>query len=152
MTKYIKQNKIYSTPILIEKDLQKIYTDDQQLILAQGYAKYQAPAKSVQTLIKQSVLRINAETDKKILNDFVYNQNEFYLTMQNQQNFANMFVAKEFLTYPVTIKTKTGYTQLANQEEVTMFYLSGINYVKQCLEQGWTKKAAAEEQIRTNNA
>lgn len=152
MTKYIKQNKIYSTPILIEKNSQKIYTDNQQLILAQGYTKYQVPTKSVQTLIKQSVLQINAETDKKILNDFVYNQNEFYLTMQNQQNFANMFVAKEFLTYPITIKTKTGYTQLANQEEVTMFYLSGINYVKQCLEQGWAKKAAAEEQIRTNNA
>ena len=151
MPKYTKQNKIYTTPVLIKKDGKNIYTNDETLILAEGYTIYQAPKKSVETLVKESVLRINAETDNKILNGFKYGQDEYYLTMQNQQNFANMFIAKDYLEYPITVKTKTGYAQLADVEQVTMFYLSGVNYIKQCLAEGWQKKIKKEEQIRTNN-
>lgn len=151
MQKYTKQNKIYTTPVLIKKDGKNIYTNDETLILAEGYTIYQAPKKSVETLVKESVLRINAETDNKILNGFKYGQDEYYLTMQNQQNFANMFIAKDYLEYPITVKTKTGYAQLADVEQVTMFYLSGVNYIKQCLAECWQKKIKKEEQIRTNN-
>lgn len=152
MKRYIKDSKVYNTPILIKINDKTIYTNDEQLILNNGYSEYTAPVKTEQQLINESVLRINAETDKKILNDFKYGQNEYYLTMQNQQNFANMFIAKEYLTYPITIKTKTGYAELANQEQVTMFYLSGVNYIKQCLAQCWQKKTKAEAEIKASNS
>ena len=63
-------------------------------------------------------------------------------------NFANMYMAKEYLDYPQTIKTQDGYAQLANAAEVTNFYLLGISYVKQCLEECWAAKQAKEAEIR----
>ena len=65
-------------------------------------------------------------------------------------NFANMYIAKEYLTYPQQIKTKNGFIELQSAEEITEFYLSGISFVKSCLEEGWIKKAQAEEQIRND--
>ena len=130
MKRYVKDKKIYELPIMLQIDGNNIYTNDQELILQNGYEVFTAPEKTKEQKIQLSVVRINRQTDKKILQGFVWRGNEFYLSMQNQQNFANMFVAKEYLTYPITIKTKKGYIELNNIEEVTDFYLSGINYVK----------------------
>jgi hypothetical protein len=70
--------------------------------------------------------------------------------MENQTNFANMFIARDFLTYPQTIKTKDGFMVLEDASEVTNFYLAGVQFVKQCLEEGWQKKLDAETEIRKN--
>lgn len=150
MKRYVKDKKIYELPIMLQIDGNKIYTNDQELILKNGYEVFTAPEKTKEQKIQLSVVRINRQTDKKILQGFVWRGNEFYLSMQNQQNFANMFVAKEYLTYPITIKTKKGYIELNNIEEVTDFYLSGINYVKVCLQQGWKKKAQEQERIKNS--
>lgn len=149
---YVKDGKTYFAPIVIEQSGIRIYTNDKDKILAAGYAEYVAPERSVESLIADSDRNINRETDNKILNDFTWRDNKFYLTMENQTNFANMFVAKEFLSYPVTVKTQDGFIELADQSEVTEFYLAGINFVKQCLEEGWTRKAEAAEAIRNGGA
>lgn len=148
MKRYIKDNKIYSLPIVIQKDGKTICTNNEAIILQNGYEIYTPPEKSIEQQIQLSIKRINKQTDEKILNDFTWKDNEFYLTMQNQTNFANMFIAKDYMDYPITIKTKTGFTILSNQQQVTDFYLSGIGFVKKCLEQGWQKKAEEEQRIR----
>lgn len=148
MKRYIKNNKIYDLPIVINKDGKTICTNNESIILQNGYSIYTPPEKSTEQLIEQSVERINKETDEKILNDFTWNENEFYLTMENQTNFANMYISKEYLTYPITIKTKTGFMNLSNQEQVTEFYLAGVGFIQKCLEQGWRKKAQEEQEIR----
>lgn len=148
MKRYIKNEKIYDLPIMIQKDGKTIYTNNQTLILQNGYEIYTPPKKSIEQLIQESVERINKQTDEKILNDFVWNENEFYLTMENQTNFANMYISKEYLTYPVTIKTKTGFMTLNSKEQVTQFYLAGVGFIQKCLEQGWKKKAEEEQEIR----
>ena len=145
---YTKNGKNYSTPIVIEQDGKRIYTNDHDKIIAAGYTEYVAPERTIESLIADSERSINNDTDRKILNDFVWRGNKFYLTLENQTNFANMFVAKEFLNYPVTVKTQDGFIELADQSEVTEFYLFGINFVKQCLEDGWQRKAAAAEEIQ----
>lgn len=171
MKKYTKDNKVYTLPITLERKKEieeeiindngekeiikkvvdvKTITNDEKLILAAGYTVYTPPKVSIETLIERSNMRINQETDRKILNDFTWNGEEFYLTMENQQNFANLFIAKDYITYPQTIKTKNGYFILNNKEEVTEFYLAGVAFIKECLEAGWQKKLDAESFIRKN--
>ena len=152
MKKYIKDEKIYITPIKIVKNDKIIFTTDEKLIKEAGYEVYNyvEPKQSLDTLIQLSNERINKETDEKILNEFVWNGEEFYLTSENQQNFTNLFIAKDILSFPQTIKSKTGYVVLEDIPALTSFYVAGITFVKQCLEEGWQKKAEAEQEIRNN--
>jgi hypothetical protein len=169
--RYIKNNKIYLAPIIISKEVEyteKIkdengvetevkktkkvnqYTNDEKTILAAGYKVYEPPKATLESLIDNSNGRINAITNRKILNEFVYNGYEFYLTSENQTNFANMYIARDFLDYPQKVKTKDGFMDLADASEVTNFYLAGVQFIKQCLEDGWRQKAEAEAIIRKN--
>ena len=147
--KYIKDNKIYTTPIKIETSNGVSYTNDEKTILENGYSIYVKPKPSLESLIRLSEERINSETDEVILNNFVYKNNEFYLTIENQTNFANLFIAKDFLTYPQKIKTKTGFMELNSKEDVQSFYLSCVSFVKECIESGW--KTKEEESIKITN-
>ena len=153
MKQYIKDEEIFDLPIIIQNEDGTVScTNDEAVILAAGYEEYiyEPQKKPLEILIQESDNEINKETDEKILNEFTWKENEFYLTSENQMNFANMFMAKDYLTYPQTIKTKTGFIQLSSTVEVAEFYLSGIQFVKNCLEEGWQKKAQAAEEI-TNN-
>lgn len=147
-TKYTKNNKIYTPPIKVEAADGISYTNNVDTILANGYSIYVKPKPSLERLIHLSEERINSETDEIILNNFVYQDNEFYLTTENQTNFANMFVARDFLTYPQKVKTKTGFMTLESKEEVQDFYLAGVYFIKQCLEEGWKKKEDEASRIR----
>lgn len=152
MRQYIKNNKIYTIPIIIHKRNKTIYTTDHEVILENGYKEYIPQEEEVQLSIEQQIEisnnEINKQTDQKILNNFSYKGNPIYLTTENQINFANMYIAKDKLTYPITIKTQFGFMELQTAEDVEEFYLEGLNFIKQCLEEGWTAKAIAEQEIR----
>lgn len=150
MKEYIKDNKVYSAPIKLEIDDSTIYTNDDELLKQYGYIEYVKPEykPTLEQLIEQSNQAINAITDEKILNGFKYAGAEFYLTTENQANFSNLFVAKDYLTYPQQVKTKTGFYTIDNVSQVSSFYLAGVNYIKNCLVEGWKKKAEAEQKIR----
>ena len=167
--KYIKDNRVYTTPIKIQKEVEYIekeknengeeieikktkkiiqYTNVEKDILEAGYSVYVTPKLSVETLIKRSIETINRETDEKILNDFVWRDNEFYLSMENQFNFKNLYDLRSVREYPITIKTKTGFTTLNDVHDVEEFYLEGVRFVEECLKEGWERKAREEEKIR----
>lgn len=150
MKQYIKDNKIYNAPIRIEDGDKFTFTNDNELLKQYGYIEYVKPEykPTLEELIEQSNQSINQETDEKILNGFVYDGAEFYLTTENQTNFANLFIARDFLEYPQQVKTKDGFMQIDNVEEVSGFYLAGVTYIKECLEEGWKQKAEAEQRIR----
>ena len=169
--RYIKEGKIYFTPIQIQKEVEYIekekneageeievkktkkitnYTNVEKDILEAGYSVYVTPKLSVETLVKRSVETINRETDERILNDFRWNGNEFYLSLENQFNFKNLYDLRERKEYPITIKTKTGFTTLEDVKEVEEFYLAGVLFVEECLKEGWRRKAETEENIRNN--
>ena len=149
---YIKDNRIYNLPIELKTEEGIVYTNDEKLLNEHSYTRYEyvAPKLSLEAEIELSNDNINRNTDEKILNEFVYNGYEFYLTMENQTNFANMYIAKDFLTYPQKVKTKDGFMELEDASEVTNFYLAGVQFVKECLEEGWRQKADAEAEIRKN--
>lgn len=154
--KYTKDGKIYDLPILLEVEKEengvvtkiKRYTNDKALILSAGYTEYIAPKQPLSVLIEQSDEAINAVTDMKILNDFEYNGERFYLTTENQINFGNMYIIRDVLQYPTTIKTQEGFLELKNAEEVSDFYMQAVAFVKNCIEDGWAQKSAAATEIR----
>lgn len=152
MKQYIKDNKIYNAPIKIKNGDETIITSDSKILKDYGYEVYiPQPVKiSLEEMIENSNNSINKETDEKILNDFVWNDNEFYLTIENQFNFKNLFDLRDLKEYPITIKTKTGYALLNDAYDLSGFYLSGVQFVENCLKEGWQKKIEAEESIRKN--
>ena len=145
---YIKNNVIM-TPgkgsVVING--RRVFNPTEEQLIADHWSPYTKPKRSLKSLILESDTTINRETDKKILNEFTWNGERFYLTMENQFNFKNLYDLRDMREYPVLIKTKTGFMQLDNAEEVAEFYIAGVNFVDQCLKEGWVKKAEAADKI-----
>ena len=151
MKQYIKDGKIYNSPVEVKiSDKITTYTNNEKFLKEHGYEEY-VPTLYKPTMeeeIEDSVKMINEETDERILNDFVWNGNEFYLSLENQFNFKNLYDLREVKEYPIAIKTKTGFTTLNDVKEVEEFYLSGVKFVENCLKECWERKADAEKSIR----
>ena len=151
MKQYIKDGKIFNLPVEVKIGDEVTYTNNEKFLKEHGYEEYiQKPYKpTMEEEIEQSVEIINKETDERILNDFVWRDNEFYLSLENQFNFKNLYDLRERKEYPITIKTKTGFTTLNDVQDVEEFYLAGFKFIEECLKEGWEKKAASEEKIRS---
>ena len=152
MKQYIKDGKIYNLPVEVKIGDEITYTNNEEFLKEHGYEEYifvPTPYKpTMEEEIEKSVETINKETDERILNDFVWNGNEFYLSLENQFNFKNLYDLREIKEYPITIKTKTSFTTLNDVHDVEEFYLAGVLFVEECLKEGWKRKAEAEEKIR----
>ena len=151
MKQYIKDGKIYNLPVEVKSGDEVTYTNNEKFLKEHGYEQYiQKPYKpTMEEEIEDSVKTINRETDERILNDFRWRGNEFYLSLENQFNFKNLYDLREVKEYPVTIKTKTGFTTLNDVHDVEEFYLAGFKFIEECIKEGWEKKAASEEKIRS---
>ena len=151
MKQYIKDGKIYNLPVEVKMGDEVTYTNNEMFLKEHGYEEYiQKHYKpTMEEEIEQSIETINKETDERILNDFVWRDNEFYLSLENQFNFKNLYDLRERKEYPITIKTKTGFTTLNDVQDVEEFYLAGFKFIEECLKEGWEKKAASEEKIRS---
>jgi hypothetical protein len=150
MNKFIKDGQIYNSPITIVGENGKFVSSNPEFLKQYGYEVYVPQPRPLTTMeeINRAITRINQKTEDKILNGFTWNGEKFYLTIENQTNFANLFIARDYLEFPQTIKTKTGYCILNNKEELTDFYLAGVKFIKKCLEEGWQEKTTEEEEIR----
>ena len=150
MKQYIKDGKIYNSPVEVKIGDDVTYTNNEKFLKEHGYEEYiQKPYKpTMEEEIENSIRLINRETDERILNDFVWRDNEFYLSLENQFNFKNLYDLRERKEYPITIKTKTGFTTLNDVQEVEEFYLAGVEFIENCLKDGWRRKADAERKIR----
>lgn len=151
MKQYIKDGIIHNSPVEVKIGDEVTYTNNEAFLKEHGYEEYiQKPYKpTMEEEIEQSVETINKETDERILNDFRWKGNEFYLSLENQFNFKNLYDLRERKEYPITIKTKTGFTTLNDVQDVEEFYLAGFKFIEECLKEGWEKKAASEEKIRS---
>lgn len=145
----IINNKIVFPPVN-DGNKMNVYQDSEWLIANGFHELTEEELKSVREAEikernKRRIEAINKRCDNEILNDFKWKDNEFYLSMENQMNFANLYTAKDLLTYPQTIKTKTSYIELQNANEVTEFYIAGVNHIKACLEKCWKEKQRFEK-------
>ena len=141
---------IYNLPVEVKIGDEITYTNNEKFLKENGYEEYvPTPYKpTMEEEIENSIRMINEETDRKILNDFVWDGNEFYLSIENQFNFKNLYDLRDSREYPITIKTKTGFTTLEDIRDVECFYLDGVKFVEDCLKEGWQRKLEAEEKIR----
>ena len=102
---------------------------------------------------------IDAETDAKILNGYEWevlhgedagSTVKVWLSAENQENFKakhDLALAyPQLTTWPVTYKISEHadkspvYEHFANIEELARFYLGGVAYIEQTLQEGWQKK------------
>lgn len=150
--KYTKDGKIFETPIKMKKDGKVIFTNDHNLIITTGYKEYKEVVKEIKITLEEAIEasneKINKETDEKILNEFTWNGVQFYLSMENQFNFKNLHDMRMTKEYPVIVKAKDGFMSLNDHREVRQFYMSGVQFIEECIKEGWERKAAAEEKIR----
>lgn len=89
--------------------------------------------------------RIDAATGAAILAGFDHRGVRFKLTQEDQLNFANAYVARASLSYPLTVKgAGLVFLDLADASEVEAFYLTGLSHVQGCLSRGWADKLALD--------
>ena len=100
--------------------------------------------------VKQLIIdTIDANTDEKILNGFVWNGIQVYLSAEKQFDFKAVFdlnTQKNGAFLPVKFKLgedaegNAVYHTFTDMEELTDFYTSAVAYINQCLNEGWAEK------------
>ena len=112
------------------------------------------PKKAVNQLtlqmVKDSIIKdIDARTDAKILNGYPFTPDGaeepiiVWLSKENQTNFSE---AHRLQIVPVKFKLNETedkepiYHTFETFEELDSFYKGGVQYINQCLNEGWTEK------------
>ena len=100
--------------------------------------------------VKQLIIdTINANTDEKILNGFVWNGIRVYLSSENQNNFKAAYdlnVQTSGVMLPMKFKLgedaegNAVYYTFANMGDFSNFYMSAVEHINQCLNEGWAEK------------
>jgi len=110
--------------------------------------------------IRQAIIAdIDAQTDDKILCGMewkiLHGDDEgkivkVWLSKENQENFKAKHDAAltypQLVTFPITYKVSENndktpvYEHFQTIEELARFYLGGLDYIEQCLREGWMKK------------
>lgn len=96
---------------------------------------------------------IDNQTDEKILNSYEFtpdgeeNPIVVWLSKENQTNFSE---AHRLQIVPIkfklneTVEKQPIYHEFVTFEELDRFYKGGVQYVNQCLNEGWAKKDAID--------
>lgn len=92
---------------------------------------------------------VNAQTDAKILNGFVWNDKPVYLSTENQMNFKAAYdIARDTAGASLPVKFKLGedadgapvYHTFKKLEPLQDFVIKAMAYVVAMLNDGWAKK------------
>lgn len=92
---------------------------------------------------------INKQTDEKILTGFVWNNKPVWLSEENQKNFSEaQRVAMMTEGQSLPVKFKLGededgepvYHTFNSLNVLTEFYMQGVAFINQCLQEGWQRK------------
>ncbi len=100
--------------------------------------------------VKDAIIKdIDAHTDEKILNGYPFTPDGaeepiiVWLSKENQTNFSE---AQRLQIIPVKFKLNETedkqpiYHTFETVEELDRFYLGGVQYINQCLNEGWAEK------------
>jgi len=113
------------------------------------FNKKQYPDLTLQDVKDAIYADINAETDRRILEDFVWEGKNVWLSSENQFNFKaayDLAVQTKGKSLPVKFKigeTADGepvYHTFEDMEEFTDFYTKAIAFINTCLNEGWELK------------
>jgi len=113
------------------------------------FYKKQHPNLTLQDVKDAIYADANAETDRRILEDFVWEGKNVWLSSENQFNFKaayDLAIQTQGASLPVKFKlgeTAEGepvYHTFEDMEEFTDFYTKTIAFINQCLNEGWQRK------------
>ncbi|MCP4074544.1 MAG: hypothetical protein GY742_22920 [Hyphomicrobiales bacterium] len=110
---------------------------------------YVADTSKKQELLQLLKAKIDVETDENILNGFLYEDKSVKLSLENQMNYKAEYDMRELLTYPHKIKADNEYVMLESSDEYAAFYVAGVQYIRTCIETGWTEKDALDTKTTT---
>ena len=104
--------------------------------------------------VKDAIIKdIDARTDAKILNSYPFTPDGaeepiiVWLSKESQTNFSE---AQRLQIIPVKFKLNETedkhpiYHTFETVEELNRFYLGGVQYINQCLNEGWAEKDAID--------
>ena len=105
--------------------------------------------------IKEAVLAdIDARTDKKSEYGYTWDGKPVRLNWENRQNFKAVHDAAamypEQVPFPQTFKLGVDedgedvFHEFKSMEELAQFYLGGLAWIAQCVEEGWHKKKSMD--------
>lgn len=102
--------------------------------------------------IKTFILNaINKRTDEKILSGFVWNDNQVWLSSENQFNYKAAFdlaMQTNGANLPTVFKFGSSeepiYHKFDTLEELSDFYMKAMTYINEQLAIGWVKKDAID--------
>lgn len=147
---------------------QKVSNEESRIVFAYGiepvdennstwgevfFYKKQHPTITIDEVKKAIISDINSQTDENILSGFVWNGKKVWLSQENQFNFKaayDLAVQTNGMSLPVKFKlgeTEEGepvYHTFEKLDDITDFYISAINYINQCLNEGWEMKDGIE--------
>jgi hypothetical protein len=91
-------------------------------------------------LLEIARAKIDSQTDERILNGFEHAGHRFYLSLENQMNYKAECDLRHSLTYPVIIKTASGYAPISSPAEYLEFYTAAYRFIRETVGAGWIKK------------
>lgn len=115
--------------------------------------KKQYPIITLQTVKDAIIADINARIDEKILNGYQFTPDggeqaiTVWLSKESQTNFSE---AHRLQMVPVKFKLNEDeqkqpiYHTFTEFSELDRFYIGGVQYINQCLNEGWTEKDAID--------
>lgn len=152
-----------------QSDFALMRTEGTQIIIGYGlkningtdlyeWFEFYIPKKAVNQLslqdVKDAIIKdINDRTDARILNGYQFTPSgseepvTVWLSTENQHNFQE---AQRLQVVPVKFKLNEDenkqpiYHIFTTTEELDAFYLGGVQYVQQCLNEGWAEKDAID--------
>ena len=108
--------------------------------------------------IKSFILNaINRRTDDKILSGFIWNDNQVWLSSENQFNYKAAFdlaMQTNGANLPTVFKFGSSeepiYHKFDTLEELTDFYMKAMTYINEQLAIGWAKKDSIDWSVYEN--
>ena len=108
--------------------------------------------------IKSFILNaINKRTDEKILSGFVWNDNQVWLSSENQFNYKAVYdvaVQTNGANLPLTFKFGDSenpiYYEFEELEDLQDFYLKALEHINEQLVIGWKKKDSIDWSVYEN--
>jgi hypothetical protein len=127
-----------------KRDKWKVRWDEQKLYDMYTYEEqgfdHKPSLQEIQDLIYSYY---NKQTENKIINDFEWNNKEFYLSKENQINYQmyHNAILSGSMRFPLRVKLKdNSYMEFNTNGLYEDFYSNILRHINKCLQEGWNLK------------
>lgn len=127
-----------------KRNLWRVRWNEQKLFDTYSYEeqefKYKPALQEIQDLIYDYY---NKMTEDKIVNDFEWNNKDFYLSKENQINYQmyHNAILSGSMRFPLRVKLKDStYMEFNTNGLYEDFYTNILRHINKCLQEGWNLK------------